>query len=44
MAVIKVPDLPGPVVQLCWHQAPDRTRCDRMKGHLGPHSWELLDK
>jgi hypothetical protein len=37
---VKVPDVPGPAECLCWKQAPNMTRCDRRKGHEGPHSWE----
>lgn len=42
MAVINVPDIEGPIAQLCWKQAPDMVRCDRKKGHAGPHSWQRL--
>lgn len=42
MTTIRVPDIEGPTAQLCWTQAPDMTRCDRKKGHAGPHSWERL--
>jgi hypothetical protein len=43
-ATIEVPDIPGPRVQLCWKQkaTPPHSmiRCDRRRGHKGPHSWE----
>lgn len=42
--VVRVPDLEGPVVALCWAQAPNMERCDRRKGHLGPHSWESVGR
>jgi hypothetical protein len=38
---IRVPDIAGPVVQLCWRQAPTMERCDRRQGHGGLHLWEL---
>ncbi len=41
---IKVPDIEGPVTQLCWKQAANMTRCDRRQGHLGPHSWECQSR
>lgn len=41
---IKVPDIEGPVMQLCWKQAANMTRCDRRQGHLGPHSWECQSR
>jgi hypothetical protein len=41
--IVKVPDVPGPKVQLCWKQklTPPgaMTRCDRKAGHKGKHSW-----
>lgn len=41
---VAVPDVPGPVVRLCWKQkltSPHAlTRCDRRFGHGGRHSWE----
>ena len=44
MNKINVPDLDGPTAQLCWTQKLDppgaMTRCDRRKGHYGPHSWD----
>ena len=44
MTTINVPDIDGPTAQLCWTQKLDppgaMTRCDRRKGHYGPHSWE----
>lgn len=46
MTTIQVPDIEGPMAQLCWKQnlEPPHTmvRCDRKKGHAGPHSWERL--
>jgi hypothetical protein len=39
---IKVPDIPGPIKRLCWKQSREMWRCDRRKGHKGPHSWELI--
>ncbi len=42
---IKVPDVAGPKKPLCWKQKLDppdaMRRCDRVKGHDGPHTWEL---
>lgn len=46
---IAVPDIEGPTAQLCWKQCNPTeppfknamARCDRRKGHKGPHSWEL---
>lgn len=44
--VVKVPQIPGPRVQLCYAQ--DFTtmspHCDRAKGHGGMHTWELFAK
>lgn len=44
MAKISVPDIEHPV--FCWKQCltPPHAmvRCDRKKGHSGPHSWELV--
>ena len=40
MEIIKVPDIVGPTEQLCWKQSRLLTRCDRRKGHQGPHSWD----
>ncbi len=41
--IVDVPDIEHPV--FCWKQKLDpphaMTRCDRKKGHTGPHSWEL---
>jgi hypothetical protein len=42
--IIKVPDIEGPVEQLCWKQAPDMRRCDRRKGHGGLHVWQMIPK
>ena len=42
MKTIKVPDIPGPRVQLCWAQADTMVRCDRRKGHRGLHSWQAV--
>jgi len=44
MAKIPVPDIPGPTAQLCWKQeALTFIRCDRRRGHHGPHSWEFAN-
>lgn len=50
---IGVPDIPGPTRALCYAQKLDRlgvpgeitvmARCDRAKGHPGPHLWALMD-
>lgn len=42
MKIIKVPDIPGPKAQLCWKQSRLMARCDRRKGHQGPHTWEMV--
>ena len=39
MRIIDVPDIQGPIKRLCWKQAPSMERCDRVKGHQGPHTW-----
>lgn len=48
MKKVKVPDVEGPKVNLCWEQklTPPliMARCDRRKGHNGPHTWELLER
>lgn len=36
-----VPHIDGPVARLCWQAAPTMERCDRRKGHGGPHTWEM---
>jgi len=43
MSVIQVPDIPGPVVQLCWkQQAETFIRCDRRQHPADiPHTWEM---
>lgn len=41
MAKVPVPDILGPKVQLCWQQGPLMHRCDRKRGHDGPHTWEM---
>jgi hypothetical protein len=49
MTLIKVPDLPRPVVDqggkpvlLCYQQDPATFwRCTKKAGHSGPHTWQL---
>ena len=49
MTIINVTDIPRedvPLVKLCRHPQPldkGMYRCDRAEGHLGLHSWELID-
>ena len=39
---IRVPDVPIPVVPLCYAQDPKTmARCDRQAGHGWLHTWEL---
>lgn len=42
---VHVPDIDGPTAHLCWQQTltgpSPMVRCDRKKGHLGLHSWEI---
>jgi len=47
MVLHRLPQLPGPMRQLCWQQPPlDGTRgnpmvhCDRVRHHSGRHTWE----
>jgi hypothetical protein len=39
--IVNVADIEGPTVQLCYSQSTLLTRCDRKKGHGGPHTWQL---
>ena len=42
---VKVPDIPGPVVRLCYKQDPvTLARCDRQGGHGGDCLWKLAAK
>ena len=38
---VKVPDVEGPTMPLCYKSSELMTRCDRVKDHRGMHSWEL---
>ena len=43
--VVRVPDVPGVVVRLCYKQdLKTFDRCDRAEGHKGRHSWQLYDR
>lgn len=34
-----------PTVPLCWEEQDDTMyRCDRKQGHLGKHSWQLVQE
>jgi len=48
--VIRVPNIPGPKVQLCYARPPltgtinPMEICDRPKGHGGLHTWLLVER